>query len=62
VRKHLRLPRLLRLVLKRENGVGEGSGKEKSLAFFRKLINDVGEFGSESLGEETIRFVEDLWR
>jgi len=62
VRKHLRLSRLLRLVLKRENGVGEGCSEEEGLAFFRKLINDVGKFRSEGLRKEAIRFVEDLWR
>lgn len=60
VSEHLRLARLLRLVLQGQYGLGEGCGEEEGLAFFRELVDDVREFGGEGLGEETVGFVEDL--
>lgn len=58
-------PRLARsglALLQGEDGVGEGGGEEEGLTLGRKLVDDEGELGSESGGEEAVGFVQYLQR
>lgn len=46
--------------LEREDGLGEGRGEEKRLAFRRELVDQERELGSKCGRQKAVRLVEDL--